>query len=323
MNPARPSIIFSALLAFVLTLPAAPDGVTLLQNGKADEALKLLSSQIQNNPNDARAYNLQARVYFQLERWDEAVRAAERSVALSPQESQYHQWLGRTYGRKAEAGGVLTALGLVRKVKAEFEKAVSLDPEGNNLSARADLEEFCIEAPYFMGGDKGKARRLADFVKTRDVALGDFMLARLEEKQNAKDHAEQDYKAAIQASGNQAHYWLALAHFYRRASRPDDMESAVTKALTAPRKDGLPLFDAAWLFYAGGRNFPVAIQLFRQYLSLEDHAEDGPAFQAHYFLGAIFEKQGDNKAAATEYQSALAMAAQYRPAQEALARVKR
>lgn len=295
----------------------------LLQSGKANEALQVLNSQVQTNPNDSLAYNLMCRVHYQLEHWEEAIRAAEKSVALAPQDSEYHQWLARAYGRKAEAAGPLAALSLVRKVKNEFEKAVALDPEGKNLSARSDLSEFYIEAPFFMGGDKSKARRLVEFVRNRDAALAASMLAHLDEKQNAKEHAERDYKAAIQASGDMARYWVALAAFYRRQGRIGEMEEALTKSLNTPREDKIALFDGAVVLLAAGRNFPEATRMLKRYLSPDDPVEDGPAFHAHYMLGLLQEKQGNREAATAEYHAALALASGYRPAQDALARMGR
>lgn len=319
-------ILGAMLLLLTLSVPgvAGPDAMSLLQNGRADQALQVLNSQIQANPNDARAYNLMGRVYYQLEHWDDAIRAAEKSVALAPDVSEYHQWLGRIYGEKAETIGkvhFISAISLVRKVKAEFERALTLDPDAKNLSARADLAEFYTEAPSIMGGDKAKAKTLAEFVLKLDPALGHSMLGRIHEKQGAKDHAEQEYKAAIEASNNLARYWISLGSFYRRAGRFDEMQSAVNKALTARREAGIALFDGASLLMNGGRDFPQAIKMFRQYLGPDDPAEDGPAFQAHYLLGSLLEKQGDVKAAAEEYRAALALASEYKPAQDALARL--
>ena len=319
-------ILGALLLLLTLSVPGAagPDPMSLLQNGRADQALQVLNSQIQANPNDARAYNLMGRVYYQLEHWDDAIRAGEKSVALAPDVSEYHQWLGRIYGEKAETVGkvhFISAISLVRKVKAEFERAVALDPDGKNLSARADLAEFYTEAPSIMGGDKAKAKTLAEFVLKLDPALGHSMLGRIHEKQGAKEHAEQEYKAAIEASNNLARYWISLGSFYRRSGRFDEMQSAVNKSLTAKHEAGISLFDGASLLMNGGRDFPQAIKMLRQYLGPDDPAEDGPAFQAHYLLGSLLEKQGDAKAAVEEYRAALALASEYKPAQDALARV--
>jgi tetratricopeptide (TPR) repeat protein len=317
-------LVFIFLFAFSVRLVAEQEPAALVRDGKADQAVRVLNAQLQKNPNDAQAYNLLGRVYFQLEHWDDAIHAEEKAVALSGDVSEYHQWLGRSYGQKADTVGKLhaiSAISLVRKVKAEFEKAIELDEAGKNLSARADLAEFYMEAPSIMGGDKTKARHLADFVLERDPALGHYLYGLLNEKQNVKDKAEQEYKAAIQSSNNLAHYWISLASFYRRAGRLDDMEGAINKSLTARREDGISLFDGASLLLSTGRNFSEAIKMLRTYLSLDDPAEDGPAFQARYFLGTLLEKQGDAKAAAAEYRAALALASDYKPAQDALARV--
>lgn len=314
------------ILFFPLALAAAGMALSdvhpedLLKTGKVDEARRLLDAEVEQNPNNAAAYNQLCRVYYQLEIWDTALRMAEKAVALEPQNASYHLWLGRAAGRKAENTNPFTAYNLARKVRAEFEKAVALD--GNNLSARSDLAEYYIEAPGFLGGDKNKARQQADAVSKLDPGLAAYIYARLEEKQGNK-HAEQQFKKAVEASGNQARYWIELAYFYRRSGRMEDMEAAVSQAVAAPHQDGTPEYDGAFLFLRTGRNFAGAIQMLRRYLTGESHGEDGPAFRAHYMLGQLLEKQGDSKAAADEYRAALALAGQYRPAKDALARVSR
>ena len=292
----------------------------LLRTGRADEARRILDATVQHSPNDAGAYNLLCRVYFQLELWDNALRMAERSVALEPQNSNYHLWLGRTAGRKAENSNPLTAWSLARRVRAEFERAVALD--GNNASARSDLAEYYIEAPAFLGGDKKKAREQADAVARHDPALASYIYARVEEKQG-NNHAEQQYKKAIAESGNGARYWIELAYFYRRAGRLPEMESAIYQALSAPRQGATPEYDGAYLFLRTGRGYAMAVQMLKKYLNGNGAEEDAPSFRAHYMLGQLLERQGDRKNAAQEYRAALALASEYRPAQDALARVSR
>ena len=305
----------------------SPDGAglpsvqSLLYTANVDAALRDLQARIRQDQQNAQAHNVTCRLYFQLESWDEAIRACEKAAGLEPQNSEYHEWLGRSYGLKAENVGALKAFSLVRKVKAEFERAVSLGKD--NVMAHADLAEFYIEAPSIMGGDKAKARKLAEDVMRHDAAEAHYMLGRLEEKLGAKNKAVSEFKSAIEASGNLAHYWVDLAGFYRRVGRLNDMESTVSKARAARLDNGIALFDAATLLLQAGRNFPAAIQMFQQFLSRDKFAEDGPAFRAHYRLGLLFEKQGAAQDAAREYRAALALASQYRPAKDALARVSR
>jgi tetratricopeptide (TPR) repeat protein len=315
---------FVLLLASVLTVSARGDvadldSEALLKAGRADEALRLLNKEVRVHPDNAAAYNQLCRVYFQLEMWDSALHMAEKSTSLEPSSSLFHQWVGRAAGRKAENSNPFTAFGLARRVKAEFERAVALD--GNNFSARADLVEYYLEAPGFLGGDKNKARQQAEAVAPRDPALADYMFARVEEKQGS-GRAEQAYQKAIAGSSDPARYWVELAYFYRRAGRPQDMEAAIDHSLKAAGHDGTPEYDAAFLLLRTGRNFPQAVQMLREYL--DNHtSEDGPAFRAHYLLGELLEKQGDRERATEEFRAALALASQFRPARDALARVSR
>src|SRR5215472_2576737 len=185
-------------------------------------------------------------------------------------------------GRKAEVANPFAAFGLARKVRGEFERAVQLD--AMNLSARSDLSEYYLEAPAFLGGDKGKARQQADFVSKHDQALGSYINARVEEKQGS-GRAEAEYKRAVIASSAPSRFWVELAHYYRRAGRKSDMETAVTQSLATAREGEPTEFDVASLLLHTGRNFPSAIQILRRYVGQEDPSEDGPTFQAHYLMG--------------------------------------
>jgi len=310
------------ILALALAMPGRADttAADLLKAGKADEALRVLNATLAQDPKDAVSYNLLCRVYYQLELWDNAMRMAEKSVALEPQNSFYHLWLGRAQGRKAESSNPFVAFGLARKVKSEFERAVALDTK--NLAARADLSEYYLEAPGFLGGDKNKARQQAEYIAQYDPALAGYVYAHVEEKQGS-GRAEEKFRKAIADGENSSRYWMELAHFYRRNGKLKEMESAVTESLAAPRQGYIPNFDGASLLLRAGRNFPGAVQMLHQYLSQDDLFEDGPAFQAHYLLGVLLEKQGERKDAADEFKAALAMASQFRPARDALARVSR
>jgi tetratricopeptide (TPR) repeat protein len=309
-------ILFLALGAFA----ADVNPQDLLRAGKADEARRALDSDLQRNPNNAQTYHLLCRLYYQLQQWDSALKMAEKSVALEPQNSIYHQWLGRAAGRKAENSNPFTAFGLARRVRSEFEKAVALD--GANVSARSDLAEYYMEAPYFLGGDKNKALQQAEAVSHTDPAVAAYIRAHVEEKQGGSN-AELEYKKAISESGNQSRYWIELAHYYRRAGRPQDMEAAIRQSLTAAHSTSLPDYDGAFLLMRSERNWNGAIPMLRRYLSSDNLSEDGPAFNAHFMLGTLLEKQGDRKGAAEEYRAALALASDYRAARDALARVSR
>jgi tetratricopeptide (TPR) repeat protein len=308
------------LLALSLGTPgqAAPLTVPdLLSAGRMDEALRALNGRVQATPNDAEAYHLLSRAHFHLKKWDQAITYGEKAIRLNPNVSGYYLWLARAYGEKAEASNFITAAGLVKKIRLNFEKAVALD--GNDIDARTDLAEFYVEAPVFMGGGIDKAAAQAQAIAQHDPARAHWVNAKIAEKKNDPGTAEREYQAAIKADPD-ADYWLNLASFYRRTGRFNDMDAAFTRAMAANHRKTNALFDAATLLYEAQRNLPTAANLVRTYLTLAP-TEDAPAFQAHYVLGQILEKQGDRNGAAVEYRASLSLASNYSPAQEGLKRV--
>jgi len=138
------------------TLKQADDA---LQAGEADQALSLLMPLPAQGQGAAEAQNLICRVRFTLQQWDAAVTACELSVRLEPGSSIDHMWLGRALGEKASRASFLTAYSLAKRVRAEFEQAVELDPK--NAGALSDLGEFYKDAPGIVGGGTNKAEAIA------------------------------------------------------------------------------------------------------------------------------------------------------------------
>jgi len=309
-----------ALIACLSASAIALDTAGLLAAGRVDDAITALQGKINSSPNDADSYNLLCRAYFALGNWDPGVTACEKAVALSPNNGAYHLWLGRIYGEKADASNFLTAAGLAKKVRAEFETAVRLNP--TDVSARTDLAEFYLEAPGIVGGGRDKAEAQAQTLSTMDAVKSHWVVARIAEKKKDFATAEREYRAGIEASKGSAEAWLDLALFFRHVDRLDEMEDAVKRASTAPMKQNVILMDAAETLIRAGRNYPLAVELLRRYLA-SDTVEEAPAFKAHYLIGTALEKQGDKQGAAQEYRTALSFAKHYSLAQEALNRVGR
>lgn len=293
---------------------------SLLSAGRVDEAIGVLRQQTQASPQDAQAHHLLCHAFLDISKWDAAISECQTAVNMDPGVSTYHMWLGRAYGEKAQRSSFLSAATLANRSRMEFEHAVQLD--SSNFDARSDLAEFYIEAPGFLGGSKEKAQAQAEAIAPHDMATSHWIHARIAEHEKNLTAAEMEYTAAIRASGNHGERWIDLASFYRRQGRLSEMEDAVNQAIQADKKKSNLFFDAASLLVRAGRNIPGAAQLITHYLSSSDKVEEAPAFQAHYLLGSILETQGNKKAAAAEYQKALALAKDYDDAQKALKRIK-
>jgi tetratricopeptide (TPR) repeat protein len=255
-----------------------------------------------------------------LEEWDRGLPACERAVSLGPQNPLYHLWLGRIYGEKADRAGFLSAAGIAKKVRTEFERSVEL--ASDNWQARTDLAEFYLEAPGIVGGGKDKARAQARTLMSLNPAMGHWVLGRIAEKNKDLATAEREYRDGIDASQGGAHAWLNLALFYRNTHRFDEMEQALHNLETRPLDRPESLMDGASVMLRTGRDYALGVRLLRRYLS-SPPVEEAPVFKVHYLYGQLLEKQGDRQAAAQEYRASLSLAHTFIRAQEALKGVER
>jgi tetratricopeptide (TPR) repeat protein len=305
------------MVAFLSRVAAAdPTTGKLLAEGRVDDAILLLQRRINSTPHDAEPYSLLCRAHFMLGEWDLGIAACEKAITLDPDNGEYHSWLGRIYGEKADHSSFITAARIAGKVRQEFETAVRLNPK--SVDARADLADFYLEAPGIVGGGKDKAEAEAQKIASLDPAQAHRVEARIAEKKKDYATAENEYRIAIRLSGGKAGTWLNLARFYRHAGRLDEMEDAIQRATALEMNRPDLLVGAAELLIDTGRNLPQAIQLLRRYVSSSGTVEDAPVFKAHYLLGTVLERQGDKEAAAEQYRSALSLAKNFSLAKNAL-----
>jgi tetratricopeptide (TPR) repeat protein len=164
-------------------------GVALFERGQLAAAQQFFATFNSQYPTDpAGAYYL-GRIAFENAQYAQAATWFERAVQLDNDNSDYHRWLGRTYGQQAQhAGG--EAFFLARKVKTHLEKAVELNPD--NIEARFDLLEYYLQAPAFLGGDAAKAKKQAAEIAKRNAAMGRKAWQRCRQQATLEEHSGPD-----------------------------------------------------------------------------------------------------------------------------------
>ncbi len=282
-----------------------------LQAGEADRALSMLSAA----PASAETHLLRCRVYFMEERWDDAVNECAAAVQQDGQNAQNHLWLARALGEKADAASFVTAFGLAKRARAEFEQAASLD--SRNGEALTDLGEFYTSAPGVVGGGNDKAQNLVAQLQKIDVSRAHILLGRIAESKKDYGTAEREYKLATTSSQHPAFPWMSLASFYRKRERWDDMEAAVLSGYQAAQRDrqaGVALYNGSSVLVRGKRNTALAAKMLEEYLANYPKTEEAPAFVAHTRLARLKAQLGDKNGAWQERAAALQLAHDYKPA---------
>lgn len=314
-------LLFAIALGGASSLAYAEGALSLdaahadLQAGRADAALGKLWSAVQQSPGNAQAYNLLCRAYLSEEHWDEAVNACEKAVQLDSSNSDYHMWLGRAYGEKADRVSFVTAYALGKKVRSEFEAAVQANPR--NAAALSDLGEFYAEAPFLIGGGGDKAEAIARRLDAIDPARAHEVRARIAEAQKDYGKAEGEFKAAIAASPKPANYWMTLGSFYRRRQRWSDMVAAIRNGIAADKDHDTALPNGAWVLIRANREPQLALQMMETYLASSRKTEEAPAFVIYTDVARLKKQLGDVAGAQHELAEARALASGYKPAIDA------
>jgi tetratricopeptide (TPR) repeat protein len=274
-----------AFLATALVLSAGTpleQARVLYNHTDYDAALKLLSSlEIKNGPE----WELTGKSHYMKGDFKRAGEAFQKAVAADPGRSEYHLWLGRALGRRAETSSPFTAPGLASKARRSFERAVEVNPR--NVEAVADLFEYYMEAPGFLGGGLDKAAALAQRVRELEPSEYWLLQARLAEKRKEWATAEQHLRRAIDLAPKQAGRVVDLAKFLARQGRHQESDAAFQQAVRiAPSKPSI-LFERASTYVKAKRNLDEARALLKQYLASDLTPNDPPREEAEKLLKQV------------------------------------
>jgi tetratricopeptide (TPR) repeat protein len=300
----------SAMASGSIARAASPaDAAASLQNatkqfnaGNYSGAISTLQLAVIANPNNAELFFWLGRSYYELRDYDNAITNLEKAVQLDPKNSNYHLWLGRAYGGKADREH---SFFLAKKVKKEFEDAVAANP--NNIEARRDLEEFNIDAPWVVGGNKDEAKAQIEAIAAIDPIQGHLARA-LYDSQAAKkqEAADEEYRAVLAAKPGKIEPYLEAANYYMRQNKPAEMETAIDAAAAINPNDPRLAFYRGVFGVLSGVEPSHSEQYLKSYLASTPDRSDWPSHaSAREWLGRLYEAQGKRAEAAEQYRASL------------------
>ncbi len=282
--------------------PAVSQAQQQFEQGNYSGAISTLQPAASQSPSNGDVYYWLGRSYYELHDYDNSIANLEKAVAIDPGNSLYHQWLGEADGGKAD---VDRSFSFARKVKKEFEAAVSLN--GSNIEARRDLEEFCLDAPWIVGGNKDEALTQVNAIAAIDPVAGHLAQALyFRETLKSNEQAENEYKQVLAAKPKKIEPYFEVADFYVAQNRPADIETAIQAAAAVNPKDPRISFYRGVEGVLANQNLPDADRDLKSYLATTPDRSDWPSHaSARVWLGRLYELEGKAPDAAEQYRAAL------------------
>jgi tetratricopeptide (TPR) repeat protein len=295
-------LVSSVQLIWAADSPAAADGARKINAGDYRGAISTLQSAVTQNPSDDAAFYWLGRAYYEIRDYDNSASAEEKAVALAPKNALYHEWLGRAYGGKADRE---RSFFVAKKVKAEFESAVHLDP--SNIDARRDLEEYCIDAPWIAGGNKDEAQAQVDAIAALDPVEGHVARAVFDNEALKKPaQADAEFHMVLGAKSERIAPYLDAANFFITQNKGADVTAAIaTATAVVPNDPRLGYYRGVAAVLSGG-DTTSAERYLKSYIASTPDRSDWPSHAAaREWLGRLYEAQGNTAAAAEQYRASL------------------
>ncbi len=254
------------------------------------------------------------------DRFDKAADEFERAVASDQASAAYHFQLGQAYGSRAQHVNVFRQAVLARKTKAEFDRAVALDPD--LIDARVGLLSYYLYAPGIVGGSVEKARVQAGEIRRRDAYRGGVAFAQIATHEKDGVGAARELEALTQQFPDSTGPYVALATGYgQRGLWPDAWAVADRFARTLPNSP-VAHYLVGRLAGESGQQLDRGAAALAQYLQGTPREGDPPLAVAHWRLGAVYERQAKKDAARAEYEAALRLDPRLAGAREALGKLR-
>jgi tetratricopeptide (TPR) repeat protein len=292
------------------------------ENGDYAKAVLELQAAAAKEPQNGDIQLLLTKSYLELQERDAAITCAEKAVAIDPQSSVFHEWLGRAYGEKADHASMFTAPGLARKTHREFEIAVQLDEK--NFAARQALIEFDCAAPGLVGGGEEKAKPEIEKLQSMDAAEWHYALGNCRRQKKDFADADREFQLALESHPKSAELIFDIGDYaVRRGQAERLMEVADLGAKAAPTDPRGMFYRAVGLILKNEKQ-EDAERLLREYLQRAPKRSGYPRYAvAREWLGRLYENKGEKESAIREYEAALRLEPKNKSARESLKRVEK
>ena len=286
------------------------------------KAIQVLQEAAGKEPKNGDVQLLLAKSYLELQEHDAAIRSAEKAVALDPQSSVYHEWLGRAFGEKADHAGWFSAISLAKKTRREFQTAVELD--NRNFAAQQALIEFDCSAPGLVGGGEDKAQPHIKELMDLDAAEGHYAAGNCRRQKKDFAVADEEFTKALEGWPKSAELIYDIGDYAVKRAQPERL-FAVAEAgeRVAPNDPRAKFYRGVGLILQKEKP-EEAERLLQGYAKRAPKRSGYPSpAAAHAWLGRLYLNEYQTEGAKEEFENALRLDPKNKIAQEELKKLKK
>jgi tetratricopeptide (TPR) repeat protein len=274
------------------------------EKGDYPKAIEILKAAAAQEPRNGEIYLLLTQAYYQMQDRDLAIQSAQKAVAIDPNDSKYHEWLGRAYGDKAGHVFWFSAISLAKKSRREFETAVKLD--GRNFSAMQALIEYDCSAPGIVGGGLDKAQLEIERISQLDPAEGDYAKGNCRRQKNDFATADEEFTKALKSDPISSNLIYDIGDYAMKRKLPEMLALTVEAGEKADPGDPRGEFYRAVRWILLRQKLDEAQKKIQHYLETAPIRDNYPSPSwAHFWLGRALEAENRLDAARKEYQTAV------------------
>ena len=317
-------VLFLISLVLGVSLFAANDtleiGVQHFKAGELKKAKSFFEEFVKENEKNPEAFYYLGRIFFRENDLKKAEKQFKKAVKLEPNSSLYHAWLGNTYGTRINNVNFFKKMGMAKKIKKHYERALELD--ANNTEALKGIITFHREAPGIAGGSKDKAKEYATRLKELDKYEGIRAFARIYEEEKKYDLAEKEYKTAVEEFPDKMRARFTLGYFYQQREKSAEAFQVFEQMVADSAENWAALYQIGRTGALTGQNLDRSEECYKLYLQ-EDRGSNNPSLAvAHWRLGMVYEHKRQKDLARKEYQAALKLDGELEQAKKALKKLK-
>jgi tetratricopeptide (TPR) repeat protein len=322
-------LLQAVLLAGTASLCAAAKQNEAMEAGrrayeKSDypKAVQELRAAATQEPRNGEIQLLLTKSYLELGQNDAAIASAQRAVGIDPQNSVYHEWLGKAYGEKASHASMFSAMGLARKTHKEFEAAVQLDER--NYSARQALIEFDCSAPGMVGGGEDKAQPEIEKLESMDASEWHYAKGNCRRQKKDFESADAEFQLALASHPKSADLIYDIGDYELKRGKADQLLEVAAVGERAAPDDPRGFFYRAVGLILKKERAGEAERLLKEYLQKAPKRNAYPRYSiAHDWMGRLYEDEGRKELAEKEYEAALQLDQKDKSARESLKRLRK